>query len=132
MEIYYLAIRHVHIGCVVASGLLFALRGALALGGEALARHWLLRGLSWAIDTALLTAALLLTTIVHQYPFAQAWLTAKVVLLVAYILLGYRAIAAATPRHRRTWYYAAALAVYFLIIGIARTHDPLGWIRLLG
>jgi uncharacterized membrane protein SirB2 len=132
MEIYYLAIRHVHIGCVVASGLLFALRGALALAGKPAARHWSLRGLSWTIDTTLLTAALLLTTIVHQYPFVQGWLTAKVLLLVAYVALGLRALGALTPQRARAAYFAAALAVYALIIGIARAHDPLGWIRLLG
>lgn len=132
MEIYYLAIRHVHIACVAASGLLFALRGGLALAGNAAARHWSLRGLSWAIDTTLLTAALLLTTIIHQYPFVQGWLTVKVLLLVAYVALGYRAIGAGTPQGARPRYYAAALGVYALIIGVALAHDPLGWIRLLG
>jgi uncharacterized membrane protein SirB2 len=40
-----------------------------------------LRYLSYTIDTVLLTAALMLTAIVQQYPFVHAWLTVKVVLL---------------------------------------------------
>ena len=33
-------------------------------------------------------AALMLVTILHQYPFVQSWLTVKVLLLVVYIVLG--------------------------------------------
>ena len=47
-----------------------------------------LRYLSYTIDTVLLTAALMLATILHQYPFVHAWLTVKVLLLVVYIVLG--------------------------------------------
>ena len=36
---------------------------------------------SYTIDTVLLTAALMLMTVVQQYPFIDAWLTVKVVLL---------------------------------------------------
>ena len=51
-----------------------------------------LRYLSYTIDTVLLTAALMLATILHQYPFVHAWLTVKVLLLVVYVVLGsYRA-----------------------------------------
>lgn len=41
-----------------------------------------MRILSWTIDTTLLSAALMLMTIVRQYPFVHGWLTVKVLLLV--------------------------------------------------
>ena len=47
-----------------------------------------LRYLSYTIDTVLLTAALMLATMLHQYPFVHGWLTAKVLLLVVYVVLG--------------------------------------------
>ena len=58
-----------------------------------------LRYLPHAVDTVLLTTALMLTTVIHQYPFSTGWLTAKVVLLVAYIVLG--SIALKRGRTRR-------------------------------
>jgi uncharacterized membrane protein SirB2 len=44
-----------------------------------------LRYLSYSIDTVLLTAALMLATILHQYPFVHGWLTTKVLLLFCYV-----------------------------------------------
>lgn len=129
MEFFYLEIRAVHIGAVLASGSLFLLR-ALALNlfgaGWAMARP--LRRVAYAIDTVLLAAALILLTIVRQYPLVDAWLTAKVVLLVVYIALGVFALRAAT-RARRIGFTLAAAGTYLFIISIARAHDPLGLIE---
>ena len=93
MEQFYLEIRWIHIGSVIASGTLFALR---ALVQNLLNARWPsalpVRILSWSIDTVLLTAALMLMTIVQHFPFVDAWLTVKVMLLVAYIVIGWWAI----------------------------------------
>ena len=89
--------------------------------------HAALRGLSYAIDTTLLTAALMLVTILHQYPFVQAWLTAKVLLLVVYIVLGTLALKRGRTRGVQVACFFAALAVFAAIVGIARAHDPRGW-----
>ncbi len=86
---YYLEIRAVHIGSVMASGTLFFLRGvAFNLLGWRWALAAPLRYVSWTVDTILLTAALMLMTIVQQYPVVDGWLTVKVLLLVPYIVLG--------------------------------------------
>ncbi len=130
MEVFYAQIWLVHILCVTASGSLFALRGALLLAGRAAANHAALRYLSYAIDTTLLTAALMLMTITHQYPLVQAWLTVKVLLVVLYIVLGVMALRAGRTRRAHTVAYVAALAVFLLVVGIARAHDPLGLLRL--
>src|SRR5215831_19116366 len=123
---FYPQIKFVHVLCVILSGSLFAVRGMLMLAGSRLSNHAALRFTSYAIDTTLLTAALMLVTILHQYPFMQAWLTAKVLLLVVYALRR-----AATER-ARTLCYFLALAVFGLIVGVARMHNPLGWLMLLG
>ena len=47
-----------------------------------------LRYLSYSIDTVLLTAALMLLTILPGAMFANGWLATKLVLLVAYVVLG--------------------------------------------
>jgi len=128
MEAFYLEIRAVHIGAVALSGLLMLLRG---LGRNLLGASWVMawpvRSLAYTIDTILLTAALMLTMIVRQYPFADGWLTMKVALLVVYILLGYLALRGRTAKARWASLAGAAL-VFGVIVSVARAHDPLGFL----
>ena len=125
---FYLEIRAVHIGSVMTSGTLFLLRGlALNLFGWRWALAWPLRYLSWTVDTILLTAALMLMTIVHQYPVIDGWLTVKVVLLVPYIVLGYLALRAESRRNRLAA-FAGAAVTFLYIYSVARAHDPLGFL----
>ena len=125
---FYLEIRAVHIGSVMTSGTLFLLRGlALNLFGWRWALAWPLRYLSWTVDTVLLTAALMLMTIVHQYPVIDGWLTVKVVLLVPYIVLGSLALRGETRRVRLAAFAGAALT-FLYIYSVARAHDPLGFL----
>ncbi len=128
---FYAEIRFVHIWSVIASGSVFALRGlALFSGaggtGERVAMAAPVRFLSYTIDTVLLAAALMLMTIVQQYPFVNHWLTVKVLLLVAYIALGMVAFRFGRTRRVRIGAFAAALAVFFYIVSVALAHDPAG------
>ena len=127
MEPFYLEIRNIHIGSVLASGALFLLRGAGVNIFKASWPMWApVRYLSYTIDTVLLTAALMLMTIVQQYPFVHHWLTVKVLLLIVYIALGSSALKQGKTRKRRLGFFAAALIVFAFIISVARAHDPLG------
>ena len=128
---WYVQILWIHVGCVIASGSLFCIRGCMMLAGLPFANHVALRRLSVAIDTLLLAAAIALTTIIHQYPFVQAWLTVKVVLLVVYIVLGVFALRRGRTRAIRGACFAAALAVFLFIISVAFAHNPLGVFALL-
>ncbi|HEX6858623.1 MAG TPA: SirB2 family protein [Caulobacteraceae bacterium] len=128
MEEFYAQIRAVHIWSVAASGSLFLLRGAaLNLLGAGWVKALPVRLMSWTIDTTLLTAALMLMTIVRQYPFVHGWLTVKVVLLVVYIGLGTVALRPERPRKVRLIFWLAALAVFAFIVTVARAHNPLGF-----
>jgi len=129
---FYPEIRWVHICAVIASGSFFALRGAGVLAGARWPMWAPLRYLTYTIDTVLLTAALMLVTILHQYPFVQAWLTVKVLLLVVYIVLGTFALKRARTEQARAIFYIAALAVFLFIASVARAHHPLGILRQLG
>ncbi len=128
---FYPQIRTVHIVAVIASGLLFLLRGGAVQLGAQWAMAAPLRYLSYSIDTVLLTAALMLVTILHQYPFVHGWLTAKVVLLVVYVVLGSLALKRGRTPAVRTACWIAALLVYLFIISIARAHSPFGIATLL-
>lgn len=124
---FYPQIKWVHIAAVLASGSLFLLRGLLLqVGQNRVAMATSVRYLSYSIDTVLLTAAMMLLTILPRAMFANGWLTAKVVLLVVYVVLGTFALKRArTPRVRLAC-YLLALLVFGFMLTIARGHHPLG------
>ena len=127
---FYPQIKWVHIACVLASGSLFALRGLLVQLGHAGAAQWEpVRWLSYAIDTSLLTAALMLVSILPGALFANGWLTTKLVLLVVYVVLATLALKRARTRRARLAFFMAALACYVYMLGVARMHHPLGWLH---
>src|SRR5215207_681820 len=109
MAEYYLGLRHAHIGFAILSIGFFIVRGGMMLAGSPWLQAPALRILPHAIDTLLLTTALMLTTVIHQYPFTTGWLTMKVLLLVAYILLGSIAIKRGRTRGKRIAAFIAAL-----------------------
>jgi uncharacterized membrane protein SirB2 len=123
---FYSEIKLVHVAAVLTSGGLFALRGLLFSLGQRWVMAAPVRYLVYAVDTVLLTAALMLTTIIRQYPFVEGWLTAKVVLLVVYIVLGYLAFWRARSTKARLGLWLAALLVFAFIVSVALAHDPRG------
>jgi len=126
---FYPQIKLVHIGAVLASGALLLLRGLAVQLGVRGAMAAPTRYLSYCIDTVLLTAALMLMTVLHQYPFAQLWLTVKIALVVLYVILGSFALKRGRTPRARLACLIAALLVYGMIVSIAWTHDPLGVFR---
>ena len=131
---FYPQIKWAHIAAVTASGSLFALRGLLV---QANRPRWAMaapvRYLSYSIDTVLLTAALMLLTLLPAAMFANGWLTWKLVLIVVYVVLGTFALKRGRTPRARAIAFVAALLVFVAIIGIALAHHPLGWLlRWLG
>lgn len=128
---FYADIRLVHIGAVITSLTLFALRGMLMLGEVPWRHHRALRIVPPVVDTVLLASALTLIVLLHQYPFVQAWLTVKVLAVLLYIALGSVALKYGRTRRMRVVAYFAALATAAFIVGVARRHDPWGWLAPL-
>ncbi|MGA7478803.1 MAG: SirB2 family protein [Azonexus sp.] len=121
----YLALKHLHVTCVVLSGLGFALRGWWMLNDSPLLRARLTRVVPHVVDTLLLGSALLMAWQSSQYPFAQGWLTAKFFGLLAYILCGTMALKRARTKGRRVVFLVLALLAYAYIVGVALTRNPL-------
>lgn len=135
MNDFYPQIRLAHVVCVGCSGGLFALRGLLAVARVPWANHRILRRLSYTIDTGLLVAALMLVTILRQYPFVNGWLTVKVLLLVPYVALGWYALHRASTQAARIAAFVSALLLFLFIASVAWQHDPAGifhWLVTLG
>lgn len=131
MVAFYPEIWLVHVAAVLTSGGLFVVRGFALVTGAGGAVLAALRYASYCVDTILLTAALMLMTIVQQYPFVHAWLTVKVLLLAVYVVLGMIAFRTTFSYRARLGCFAAAVTIYLFVISVARTHDPLGVLRSL-
>jgi uncharacterized membrane protein SirB2 len=122
----YLLARNLHLATVALSLSLFAFRGILMMAGSRWLESRMLRITPHLVDTILLVSALWLTTLIHQYPFRDAWLTAKVAGLVAYIVLGSIALRRGRTRRVRVAAFIAALCTVAWIVSVALTRHPAG------
>jgi uncharacterized membrane protein SirB2 len=91
--------------------------------------HAPLRLLSHGVDTVLLSATLMLLTILSHALVANGWLATKLTLVVVYVVLGSLAIKRGRGPSVQMLCFALALIVYLTTIGIARAHHPLGWLQ---
>jgi uncharacterized membrane protein SirB2 len=127
----YLLLKQVHIACAVLSIVGFAARGVLMLCESHLLQARFVRMAPHAVDTVLLASAIALAWLSGQYPFAQGWLTAKVLGLVAYIALGTLALKPGRSPNMRRAAFTLALATVLYIVSVALTRDPWGYFRPL-
>lgn len=125
----YVWVKMLHVSCVVLSISLFVLRGTLELTQQPWRQWRLLRVLPHVNDTVLLASATWLAWQLGQFPFVNTWLTAKVLALLAYIVLGMRVMGQNTPKTHKPIYFSAALLSVAYIVGVALTRSPSwGWI----
>lgn len=121
----YLIFKHLHMGLAALSGSFFLLRGAWMLADSpVLQRRWV-RMAPHVVDSALLASAVVLAIWSSQYPLAEAWLTVKVLALLAYIVLGTIALKRGRTRSIRSAAYLAAVLVFLYIVGVAVMKNPL-------
>jgi uncharacterized membrane protein SirB2 len=129
---FYPQIKLLHVAAVFASGSLFLLRGLAVQAGAAWGMATPVRYLSYGIDILLLTAALMLLALLPAAVFANGWLWVKIGLLVVYVGLGTLALKRGRTAGVRLACFVGALAVFACMYLVARTHDPLGPLRLAG
>lgn len=123
----YFAFKLLHLSTVIFSLTFFAIRGAwMLLDMPILQKRWV-RILPQVIDSILLTSAIGLTLTIHQYPFVNDWLTAKILALMLYILLGTFALRRGRTKQIRSIAFCSALLVMGYILWVARTHTPFPW-----
>ena len=120
----YFAIKHFHMSCAMLSGALFLLRGGWMLADSPKLQQRWVKIVPHVVDTLLLASALTLAWLSAQYPFAQGWLTAKVVALVVYVVLGTIALKRGKTKQTRTTALLAGLAVFGYIVAVAVTKNP--------
>ena len=127
----YILVKYVHVASVVLSLTGFFLRGILMIRASPLLNARWIRVLPHINDTILLVAALSLAAMSGQYPFVVGWVTAKVLGVIAYIMLGSMALRAGSTRQMRIACWLAALAVFGWIVSVALTRQPAGFLSAL-
>ncbi|MHB0925657.1 MAG: SirB2 family protein [Gallionellaceae bacterium] len=125
----FLTLKAIHVSCAVISFALFFLRGIWSFNGSPIMRQRWVKVVPHAVDTLLLVSALALAFTIQQYPFVDAWLTAKFFGLVLYILLGTLALKYGKTKAVRVSAWLAALVVFAYIVLVAKQHNPFPFIQ---
>jgi uncharacterized membrane protein SirB2 len=120
-----IALKTLHVTCVALTFLSFTVRAHWMLrGSPLLSRRWV-RIVPHGIDTILLLSGIALMFVVHQYPVTDNWLSAKLIGLVLYIGLGTVALKRGRKRSTRLAALAGAYAVFFYIVAVALSREPI-------
>lgn len=117
-------IKTVHIICAANIYMLFFLRGIWSQNGSAIMSQRWIKIVPHVVDTLLIVTAIALAFNLHQYPFVDTWLTAKVIALLLYILLGFIAFRYGRSKtiRRFAWIMAQLILIYIVLVAIR--HNP--------
>ena len=129
MAEHYLLIKHWHMTAAYLSLAFFILRAFWSVREVPVLQARWVKVIPHIIDTTLLTLGVLLAIILNFWPL-PGWLSAKIVALVIYILLGTIAIKRGRTPRIRAGFAIAALGVFAYILGAAVKHSPLSWLGM--
>jgi uncharacterized membrane protein SirB2 len=112
----------------------------LSITGYIVRGLWMMRESPWLqkkwvriaphiIDTLLLLAGILLAMRIQQYPFVQGWLTAKILALIAYIVVGAIGLKYGKTKNIRIIAWFSAIAIFFYIVLVAFTRQVLPFVQ---
>ena len=121
-------LKYLHVACAVLSISGYLVRGV-----------WMMRESPWlqkkwvkvaphVIDTLLLGAGIWLAIRIQQYPFVQGWLTAKVLALIAYIVVGAIGLKYGKTREIRIAAWLGAIVIFGYIVLVALTRQVLPFV----
>lgn len=124
----YTVIKHLHMSCAAISVSFFILRFIWMRRGSSLLQQRWVRIVPHVVDTILLASALTMVFWSGQIPFQQAWLGAKILALLAYIVLGSIALKRGKTAHSRVLAFAGSLLVFGYIVAVALSRQVLPFI----
>ena len=128
----YFTVKTIHQTAVALSFAGFFARGCGALAQAPWVRSRVAKTVPHVVDTLLLGSALTLAWMLRLNPANTPWLLAKIVALLAYIVLGAVALRPGRSLRVRGMAWGAALLSFGYIVSVALTKSPLGFITWLG
>lgn len=120
----YSLLKHLHLTTVAVTLALFVVRGVWMMADSPRLQARWVRIVPHVNDTLLLASGIGLALMLQQYPLVDGWLTAKLLALLLYIVLGTVALKRGRTRGQRIAAWLAALAVFGYMLAVARTHAP--------
>ncbi len=124
----YIALKFIHIATVILSITGFAIRGVWMLRDSPWRRNKWVKVLPHVNDTLLLVAGIVLAVRIQQYPFVHGWLTAKMLALIAYIVVGAVGLKYGKTRNIRIAAWLSAIVIFLYIVLVALTRQALPFI----
>ncbi len=124
----YFALKSLHIVCAALTIAGFALRGFWAIHDSPELRRPVARIAPHVVDTLLLASGIALVFELRSGAWLSAWLPAKIVGIVLYILLGLITLRFARTVRARAVGFSAALAAFAYVLGTAITKSPASWV----
>jgi uncharacterized membrane protein SirB2 len=121
-------LRAIHMSCAALSITGFVLRWIWMLNDSRLLNARASKIVPHIVDTLLLLSAIALVAIVG-FQANAAWISTKILSLIVYIVLGTFALKRGRSKGTRTVTGILAIIVFAFIASVARTHDPLGFLR---
>lgn len=128
----YLALKNVHIGFAILTIAGFVLRGVWMFRQSRNLDRVIVRVAPHVVDTAFLTTGIWLVVMLRLNVLQQGWLIAKSIALVLYVVFGAIALRRGRTMRIRTAAFAAALATYLYIAGVALHKSPASWLAFAG
>lgn len=115
----YILVKQIHMAAASLSFLGFLIRGFWMISENSLLQAKVTKILPHIIDTVLLVTAISLVIILQAYPFEVNWITAKVLFLVAYIVIGTIALKRGKTKKIRIMAFVVSLIIILAIFAIA-------------
>jgi len=128
----YSALKIIHVSFAIFSIAGFILRGVWMFGHSANLHRRIVRVAPHVVDTAFLISGIWLVVTLHLVVREQAWLIAKLVALILYIVFGAIALRWGRSMQIRAAAFVAALSAYLYIAGVALSKSPTSWIAVIG
>lgn len=124
----YGIIKQIHVLTVVVSFIGFFLRGVVVMMRSPQVYSSWFRILPHINDSILIVTAVILTLYINQYPFTDAWLTAKLIALVLHVVVGAYAIKHAKTFMAQLISWLISIVVFIYIVGVAYTRDVFSYL----
>lgn len=128
----YTTLKTIHIVCAVLSISGYLLRGLWMLFDSPRLNHRVTRILPHAVDAIFLGSGIWLAILLRYSPHQHVWFAAKLLGILAYILLGMIALRRGRTKQHRAVAWFASLACFAYVVGAAHTKSALSWWSLLG
>jgi len=114
--------------CAALTIALFFIRGVWMLRESSLNSQRWPRFVAPTIDTTLLLTGIAMMLAIEQYPGSDAWLTAKLSAVLAYVGFGIVGLKRGRTKGVRASCWVMALLVFAYVVSVAVTRQPLPWI----